>query len=188
MEQLSFDDLQGERNAERWLPVVGYEGMYEVSDLGRVRGLDRIDRYGRLHPGHVLYPFTAGRYATIKLYCGGSPGGRSHYVHQLVLEAFVGQKPAGQLCRHGPNGPQDNSLANLCYGTPEENMADKIRDETETLGERHGRAVLKAEQVREIRALYAAQAGSQHQIGLRFGVSGSAVGLIVRREKWRHVA
>lgn len=50
---------------ERWEPVVGYEGLYEVSDLGRVRSLDRVimgaDGVPKPHHGRVLSPFKRSR-------------------------------------------------------------------------------------------------------------------------------
>lgn len=38
---------------EEWKPIVGYEGFYEISSLGRVRSLDRIDSMGRVRNGRI---------------------------------------------------------------------------------------------------------------------------------------
>ena len=38
---------------EIWKDIVGYEGLYQVSSLGRVRSLDVVDRLGRLHKGKI---------------------------------------------------------------------------------------------------------------------------------------
>lgn len=119
---------------ERWLPVPGWDGLYEVSDLGRVRSLDRTvpHRYsGQVTlRGRVLRqcPSPPFGYLLVNLSAGGIE--RTRYVHQLVAEAFHGPRPAGNEVRHGPGGMLDNSAANLCWGTPVANAQDKNRDGT----------------------------------------------------------
>lgn len=146
---------------ERWLPVVGYENLYEVSDLGRVRSLDRIvvTRAGpRRYRGRILRPYinkgTRG-YPFVGL---SQPGQNENWpVHILVLKAHVGLCPPGQEARHGPAGKTDAGLANLCWGTRSENVgADRLRDGQDNRGERHGLHKLTAEQVLEIRRRRAA--------------------------------
>jgi len=100
---------------------------------------------------------------------------------------FVGPPPPGQLTRHGPNGIRDNSLANLCYGTPWENMHDKLRDGTQLFGEEQWNAKLTATKVREARALYAAGGWTQAALATRYGVSVRTMGKALRGEKWAHV-
>lgn len=114
---------------ERWLPVVGYEGAYEVSDQGRVRSLDRWLAYRhtrRLHRGRVLSP---GRRSSGHLVVSlhKKTASRSHYVHQLVLRAFAGPRPSGQEVRHLDGVPTNNRLGNLVYGTRTENKYDEVR-------------------------------------------------------------
>jgi hypothetical protein len=57
-------------------------------------------------------------------------GRKTRYIHDLVLEAFVGPKPSGNDVRHGPLGRSNNSLVNLCYGTRSDNEYDKVLDGT----------------------------------------------------------
>ena len=101
---------------EQWLPVVGYEGLYEVSDLGLVRSL-----IGR---GRVLRPGPQRRgYLTVSL-TDRSGKARSRRVHQLVLAAFVGPLPAGMEVLHRNDVPGDNRLTNLYYGTRSQNVVE----------------------------------------------------------------
>lgn len=118
--------------SERWLPVAGYEGLYEVSNLGRVRSVDRWVDHGRngghqrrLH-GRVIRQVPCGAYRHVSL----SKEGRVWvtYPHYLVLTAFVGPRPEGQECLHGALGQGDDSAVNLRWGTPVENRADMTRD------------------------------------------------------------
>lgn len=110
---------------ERWLPVVGHEGEYEVSDEGRVRSLDReimcAGRYVSRRKGRLLKPgrATAG-HLTVSL-----GKGNSRLVHHLVLEAFVGSCPPGFECRHLNGDEGCNRLTNLKWDTRGNNNRDK---------------------------------------------------------------
>jgi hypothetical protein len=115
---------------ETWLPVVGYEGRYEVSDHGRVRSLARVVPGGRggLRPiparVRVLMLDTHG-YPFLQLWKENRH--KNAKVHRLVLAAFVGPCPAGLEVRHLNGKPTDNRLGNLAYGTHSENEQDLIR-------------------------------------------------------------
>lgn len=109
---------------ERWLPIPGYEGSYEVSDLGKVRSLDRITNDGKRVRGCVLKPFTM---PSGHLRVGLSPGqGRTRKVHRLVLEAFVGPCPPEMEALHRNGIPGDCRLTNLRWGTKSDNARDQI--------------------------------------------------------------
>lgn len=96
---------------ERWRPIPGYAGFYEVSDAGNVYSLGRSAAHGNLLKAHVN---TAG-YRFVRLSKYGRVKTRT--VGSLVLEAFVGQPTApGARARHGPGGRLDDSLANLSWG------------------------------------------------------------------------
>lgn len=114
---------------ETWRAVVGYEGLYEVSDLGRVRGLDRIVKDGRSRTksiaGRILKPQPmASGHLDVQLRCDGR---RRHFrVHQLVACAFVvGEAPGLEIC-HRNGDPSDNNAANLRWGTHGSNVQDAV--------------------------------------------------------------
>ncbi len=119
---------------ERWREVAGYEGLYEVSDLGHVRSVDRVVRHHRGGPknlvGKVLRPGPNDRYGHLGVVLCKEGNQRSVAVHRIVMAAWVGPCPEGQEVRHGPNGVADNSISNLCYGTRSQNNLDKRRDGT----------------------------------------------------------
>lgn len=114
--------------SENWLPVVGYEGIYEVSDLGRVRALPRIDAQGGNRRLRVFKPsrMDAWGHRGVTLRRDGVI--RSFYVHSLVLEAFVGPRPPGMEGCHWNDVPDDNRLTNLRWGTRSENRLDIVRN------------------------------------------------------------
>lgn len=114
-------------DAEEWRPVIGQEGRYEVSSLGRVRSMPHttIDTLGRARrfPGQLLKP-TLTDYPTHTLHHG--PKVRVVRAHILVMEAFVGPKPPSREIRHRNGIATDCSLSNLVYGSHSENMDDSV--------------------------------------------------------------
>jgi hypothetical protein len=113
---------------EQWRPVVGHPG-YEVSDLGRVRSLDRIvEAKGatggpRRYKGQMLNPGPS-NFGHLSVVLGRH---KTRMVHTLVLEAFVGPRPKGMDGCHGPGGTQDNRLENLRWDTRSNNILDGVR-------------------------------------------------------------
>jgi hypothetical protein len=170
---------------EQWKPIVGYEGVYEVSDLGRVRSLDRWVRVG------------SGRRRTGVRYFSPSPSGASKKykrvllrnpdkqrpVHQLVLEAFVGPRPENCEVRHLDGDPSNNRLDNLAWGTKAENQADKLRHGTILRGTANPASKLIEADVLAIRA------SNKRQVDLAqmYGVSQPIISAILLRKIWKHL-
>lgn len=114
-----------EMPGERWLPVVGWEGLYEVSSTGRVWSV-RKRRLLTITIGYWGYPEVA--------LCRdrNSPGGQQLNipVHRIEAAAFIGSRPDGMGVRHLDGDQTNNALENLRYGTQQENMHDAIRHGT----------------------------------------------------------
>jgi len=112
--------------AESWRQIPGHPG-YEVSDHGRVRSVDRYvetkNGQRRFYRGQMLRPGKSSNgYFTVAL-----GAGNSRCVHELVLLAFVGPCPAGNLAYHEDDDPTHNRLSNLRWGTPSENSKNVTR-------------------------------------------------------------
>lgn len=123
--------------AEEWRPVVGYEDLYEVSDLGRVRSVDRDVPQGANRtqhwPGKILKLAPSpscgprqGRYLQVYLSRGGKK--RTVRVHHLVLEAFIAPRPPGYEALHANDIGTDNRAENLSWGTTSQNTLDKVKN------------------------------------------------------------
>jgi hypothetical protein len=115
---------------EVWLPVVGYEGSYEVSSLGRVRSIDRTvtfrDGRHKFCPGTELRQKINRGYRIVGLTKASFT--KTWCVHRLVCEAFHGPKPSpDSVIRHLNGDRFYNQPQNLTWGTPAENTADMIR-------------------------------------------------------------
>ena len=107
--------------SEEWLPIRGYEGSYEVSNLGRVRSLDR-NSYGKRglckkSRGVMLSPAEKNKQGH-SFVCLFNAGERKMMgVHRLVLVAFSGHDGVGLECRHLDGNPRNNNIDNLKWGT-----------------------------------------------------------------------
>lgn len=171
---------------EMWKPVVGHEDSYEVSDLGRVRSVDRwIEHsYGvgtsrRLYRGKMLKQlFKDNRgvsYFRVGLWAKGKA--RTAWVHTLVLETFIGPRLPGFECAHEDGNTRNNGLRNLSWKTSLGNYADRLR---------HGTQRLKVTpaQTRQIRA--ESQAGATYvSLSEKYSVCGSHIRRIVLGRRWK---
>lgn len=170
---------------EEWRPVVGFEGFYEVSSLGRIRGLDRVDAGGRRWKGRMmsLTPDSSG-------YLGCTlRNGRGKYVRacQAVARAFLGPRPLPNWqVAHGPNGQQDNCVSNLRWTSQLENARDRIRHGTQLRGTRIHTNTLSEIDVERIRDLRRS-GETLVAIGAWMGTHCSNVSQIARRRTWTHV-
>ena len=105
---------------EIWKDISNYEG-YQVSNLGRVKSLERIDALGRRVKEKFLKPLiTRNGYYLIGLYKNSIQ--KFYYVHRFVWEAFNGQIPEGYEVNHINEIKTDNRLSNLNLMTHKENM------------------------------------------------------------------
>lgn len=119
---------------ETWKDIPGFEGRYQVSDRGNVRGLDReiVDTTGkrRIIKGVTLRPAKAKRSEHRHVILRKEGKSYTRKVHQLVLQAFVGPCPEGMVVCHNNGRAGDNRLENLRYDTPSGNMFDRVKHGT----------------------------------------------------------
>lgn len=170
---------------EIWKPVLGYEGIYEVSNHGRVRSLER--RVPRLDKGKFVQHRYAPRYLVpvdnkgyLAVRLSRLAVRKQAFVHVLVAEAFHGPKPSGLQTRHLNGNSKDNRPENLCYGTPLENCMDRTVHGNSLSGERNPNAKLSWSDVDAIRhslmpTRYLADA---------YGVNKSTIQNIRSGKKW----
>lgn len=115
---------------EKWVPIPGFEGSFEVSDLGRVRGVEREvlvqGRFTRRVKGKIKKPTRVSK-KTLHLKINLNVDGGDYFVlvHHLVLQGFVGSRPDGMEACHRNDIGDDNRLANLYWGTRQQNIADR---------------------------------------------------------------
>lgn len=110
---------------EVWKPIPGYDGLYEASNFGRIRSLDKVVRSARSRSGErtrrgrvLKQKRTQSGYMVIGLTKDGTQ--RTHRVHRLVMAAFHG--PSVLTVNHINEIRDDNHLKNLEYMTCRENI------------------------------------------------------------------
>lgn len=172
---------------EEWRPVVGND-MYDVSNLGRVRswwssgGFPRV----RVSQPHVLARRPGAHGYTIVSITRPQRRTRTHQIHTLVLEAFIGPCPEGMEACHEDGDRANAALTNLRWDTCKANHADKLRHGTAQRGERNPAARLTADAVREMRRARR-DGATLSTLAKRFGVGTSAVWRACRGENWKDV-
>ena len=114
MIKLSEQEIE---NAPDFMPVVGYEGLYEVGKNGTVWSLN-YDRTGE-RKEMVPVPFTKYGHVAVKLSKDGKQ--KTHPIHQLVLNAYLPKPSEDLMVMHLNSTPPDNRLKNLAWGTNKEN-------------------------------------------------------------------
>ena len=171
---------------ERWLPVPGFEGLFEVSDRGRIRSLKTSSRW---KPGYILKarPNNHG-YVVAGL---RKDSKRTNFVvHRLVLEMFLGPCPPGCVANHKNLDKSDNRIENLEWVTQAENVQHAIDNghfSFMPMGEANHASKLTANQVREIRCKFAETHCAHQVLADKYGVTRNTVCKIVRRESWKHI-
>lgn len=164
---------------EVWRDVPGYGGVYQVSDLGRVRSNTGRGGGVRSEPT-ILVGAKRGGYHRVVLMRDGRA--RAIAVHRLVLQAFEPREDADDLvAMHVNDVRDDNRLVNLKWGTVQDNVADRDAKgrRVAARGENHKMVVLSNDQVREMREAYATGAHTYRTLAKRFGVDPTQVGNIV---------
>lgn len=162
---------------EVWLDIPAYEGVYEASNLGRIR---------RIATGRILRPSANNKgYPQVSLSKGGVA--TSVKVAVAVLRAFCGPAPfVGADAAHNDGHPANSHLANLRWATKLENQADVDRHGRRCRGENVHGAKLTAPNVRAIRSRIS-RGQPNPPIAREFGVSISTIHLIRHRRIWAHV-
>lgn len=165
-----------------WVAIEGYEGIYAVSDDGQVMSMNY--KKSKL-PGIMTQSIRRG-YPSVTL-CKSGTKQRWGTVHTLVAHHFIGPRPKGLTINHKNGIKSDNRVENLEYCTISENRLHSFKLGLEcNKGEQHSQHKLTDDQVRVIR-LRAKDGESQSSIAGDFGVSQSAINLVVRRKRWPHV-
>lgn len=166
---------------EIWKPVSGFEGVYDVSNLGRVR------RVSSFRPGlnGLLTPRLAPNgYFKVRLTnCGKVKPARLHRI--MAIAHLPGYSPE-LVCAHKDGNPKNNSLSNLLWCTHNENMQHKFLHGTNPEGIRHPSARFTETQIRHIFKRRKA-GGRVGQIAKEMETCSSHISAILARRLWGHL-
>lgn len=170
--------------AEIWKDIPGYEGRYQASTEGRIRGANRVqivcDKNGRSYrrnvkgrvlstcPGSNGYPYVGLRETQ------NAKNARFQPVHHLIALTFLGKRPKGKVVCHSDGDRENNRLGNLRYDTQMENHLDIYR-----IGGKCGK--LSTEQAKDVKNRLA-RGESKNSIAKCYGISRTAVRYIAKGE------
>ncbi len=176
---------------EIWVPVFGYEGLYEVSNKGRVKSLKKFHpnsgRTGRWYPERILSLGTdKNGYKTICLCKDGVR--KLCKVHRLVLSSFD-KKCLDLQVNHLDGDKQNNHLENLEWATCSENIKHAWRIGLKNQnGSKNNQAKLTEQDVLEIVELFRTTNLSDKKIAIMYDIkSDETIRSIRKRKSWTHV-
>lgn len=161
---------------ETWKDILGYEGFYKISSIGRVY-ICRTNKIKASHSRNTYLSVLLSKNAITKNFT----------IHRLVAVAFL-PNPLNKAQVNHINGIKtDNRVENLEWSTSLENIRHSIENNLKNVavGSRCRAAKLNDSDVIKIRSI--AENFSRDQIGRMFGVTGSTVRRIVSRKIWKHV-
>ena len=170
---------------EIWKQVVGYEGLYEVSNLGKIKSF---------YISKNILKNCAERDGYFVIGLNKKKKRKQFKVHRLVAQAFIPNLENKPCVNHIDNNPQNNNIFNLEWCTYKENtqhslkqgrMVDMAKIRGETLGSKNPRALINEKQVLEIRSLVSKM--KQKDIANLFLLKIKTVSAIIRRQNWKHI-
>lgn len=161
---------------EEWKPIEGYEGLYEISNFGRVKRIGRIEYvegfngYLRNKKEMILKPKVHNRgYLQISLYKNNKM--KNAYIHRLVAQAFIPNPNNYSSVNHKDEEKTNNHVSNLewCTIAYNDNYGTRNKRQGEKMKGRYNGSTSKQIRCVETNIVYpsAAEAGRQLNIGYR---------------------
>lgn len=171
---------------EIWKDVVGYEGIYKVSNIGRIKRLLKFRKYRDCN-FKILSPVKDkdGYYRTA--FTDINKKTKNITIHRIVAKTFI-ENPSNKKCVNHINGiKDDNRVDNLEWVTVLENNlhAIKLGLKKPLKGENHNLVKINTEQVNNIRYEWSTGNFKQKEIALKYGLQQSQISRIVNYVRWR---
>jgi hypothetical protein len=167
---------------ELWKDIRGYEGLYRVSNYGRIKSLGNDKK----RKEKILTSFINGvGYVLIKLSKEGKQ--YNHRLHRLVAEAFIDNPLNKPEVNHIDGNKSNNNISNLEWSTRSENVQHSFNHNLKPKGESHVMAKLSNEEV--IGIYFKSHEGKlkQREIAKQYNISRETVAFIKTGRVWNHL-
>lgn len=187
------------KDFEVWKDVVGYEGLYQVSNFGNVKSLDRIvnkpNGVSYLRKGKICTQSKSNLgYMTVGFTVNNKKVNK--YVHRLVAEAFITNMNDYPQVNHIDCDKTNNRMYNLEWCTNSQNHIHASKNGLNKLhlhrvaysGEENGRSLLTKEQVLEIKQKYIPYKYSAKKLSKEYNVSESCITHILNNTSWKEIS
>ena len=187
MEEEIWKDIIIEKNGV----LYDYTGIYQVSNLGRIRSLDRITPDGRNIKGQVkAVKINRDGYVMVELYKNRK--GVRHLVHRIVATAFIkNDNPVNKTeVNHIDLNRKNNVVTNLEWISHTDNVKYSYKQGSHKgrqIGEKNNKARLTEEQVIDTRRKYDSGEMTQMELAKEYNVGWSTIHNIVFRLTWKHI-
>jgi hypothetical protein len=180
-----------EYNNENWKDVEGYEGFYKVSNLGRVRSLDRVSptKLGAIkHTKGKIMNLTLKNNGYLSVMFSVLNKRKRFHVHRLVSIAFLDNEECKPTVNHINGIKTDNRLENLEWCTYSENSIHARDTGLSSIGEESTSAKLSENKILAIRRLFKINPkSSQIKICEKLDISSTHMSRIVNGKRWKHI-
>ena len=193
---------ENSNEVEVWRPAVGYEKTYEVSNLGKVRSIDRF-----VIRKNFMFYFRKGKILKLRIgfkgyqYASlwGNKKNNKPKVHRLIAQAFIPNPNNLPQVNHKNNNKLDNRVENLEWITNLDNIRhawkNGFKNNNHCIGEKNHFAKLTSESVREIRNSYkelnklnlVSKKSKRIELAEKFNITERCIRSIVYNEVWKHV-
>lgn len=174
---------------EQWNPVVGFEALYMVSDLGRIKSLQKIrkNRYTYCVKGErILRQANKEGYLSVALANHGTP--TSFTVHIIVASAFIPNPFNYSDVNHLKGNKKDNRVSELEWTTRQKNIKHAFDIGIKSqIGSKCPRAKLNEVKVLEIRRKFKPLVYTYKMLSAEYGVSVVAIKMILNKTNWSHI-
>lgn len=174
---MNLEDLPN----EEWRDVIGYEGLYQVSNMGRVKSFCEV------RP-RILSPCPNKKgYYMVHLHKDGRK--KNFGIHVLVANAFIPNPEKKPEVNHKNGDKTINAVWNLEWATSKENQQHAIRTGLQKPGPRRKRVQLTIEQIREVRQICIPGDGycGIASFARKFGVSNGVISDIVHGKTYKNI-
>ena len=168
---------------EIWKDIAGYEGRYQVSNLGNVKSMN----YGRTKKEGVMKAGTTSQGYFIVILYNHPKKQKGCTVHRLVAKSFI-ENPENKRCVNHKNGIKtDNRLENLTWATHSENNQHAYDTGLSKgpIGDKHWCSKLTWDIVKDIRRLYASGKFTMPELADKFKVHTQSIWNIVNNKTWK---